>query len=38
MTIYAQFEHITEEGIYDVAPMEILAICNQGERFKGTQN
>jgi len=36
MTIYAQLEHIIEEGIFDVAPMEVL--CNQGEqRFKGTQ-
>ena len=39
MTIYAQLEHIIEEGIFDVAPMEVLAICNQGEqRFKGRQN
>jgi hypothetical protein len=39
MTIYAQLERISEEGIFDVAPGEVLAICNQGEqRFKGTQN
>jgi hypothetical protein len=38
MIIYAQLEHIIE-GIFDVAPMEVVAICNQGEqRLKGTQN